>query len=101
MAIIHKNSNLYLTLLRLRRNRLAIIGLVVLILLVIVAVFAPLIAPYNYAEQNLSEAFEFPSWEHIMGTDDFGRDIFSRIIYGAQISLQVGIFEVGWKKRTP
>lgn len=94
MAIIHKNSNLYLTLLRLRRNRLAIIGLVVLILLVIVAVFAPLIAPYNYAEQNLSEAFEFPSWEHIMGTDDFGRDIFSRIIYGAQISLQVGIFAV-------
>ena len=60
MALIRKNSNLYLTLVRLRRNRLAVFGLVIMLLLVVVAVFAPWIAPYDYAAQNLSDAFEPP-----------------------------------------
>ncbi len=94
MALFQKNSNLHLTLIRLRRNRLAVFGLVILIVLVIAAVFAPLIAPYHYATQNLADAFEPPSAKYWLGTDDFGRDILSRIIYGARISLQVGIFAV-------
>lgn len=94
MALIRKNSNLYLTLVRLCRNRLAVFGLVIMLLLVIVAVFAPWIAPYDYAAQNLSDAFEPPSAKYWLGTDDFGRDILSRLIYGARISLQVGLFAV-------
>ena len=94
MKLLHKNSNLYLTLVRLRRNRLAVVGLVVLLLLVLVAVFAPLLAPYDYAAQDLMSSFESPSWKHPLGTDDFGRDVLSRIIYGARVSLQVGVFAV-------
>jgi peptide/nickel transport system permease protein len=94
MALLRKNSNLYLTFVRLRRNRLAVLGLIIMILLVLTAVFAPLLAPFHYAAQSLSDAFTPPSWEHPLGTDDFGRDILSRIIYGARVSLQVGIFAV-------
>ena len=94
MALIRKNSNLYLTLVRLRRNRLAVFGLVIMLLLVVVAVFAPWIAPYDYAAQTLSDAFEPPCAKYWLGTDDFGRDILSRLIYGARISLQVGLFAV-------
>ena len=94
MALIRKNSNLYLTLVRLCRNRLAVFGLVIMLLLVIVAVLAPWIAPYDYAAQNLSDAFEPPCAKYWLGTDDFGRDILSRLIYGARISLQVGLFAV-------
>lgn len=80
---------------RLRRSPLAMIGLVVVTILVIVAVFAGVIAPYGYAEQDLMAAFEPPSKAHIFGTDEFGRDIFSRIVYGSRISLQVGFIAVG------
>lgn len=91
---LNENSNMYLTLVRLRRNRLAIIGLIIMLILVIAAVFAPWIAPFHYAEQSFMEAFEPPSARHWLGTDDFGRDILSRIIYGARVSLQVGFFAV-------
>ena len=94
MALLRKNSNLYLTIVRLKRNRMAVLGLVILFILVLTAVFAPVFAPYHYATQNLANSFEPPSWQHPLGTDDFGRDILSRIIYGGQISLQVGIFAV-------
>ena len=94
MPLLSKNSSLYLTLLRLSRNKLAVIGLIVLIFMILVAVFAPLLAPYHYADQDLMATFEPPSWEHPLGTDDFGRDILSRIIYGARTSLQVGVFAV-------
>ncbi len=80
---------------RLRRSPLAMIGLVVVTILVIVAVFAGVIAPYGYAEQDLMAAFEPPSKAHIFGTDEFGRDIFSRIVFGSRISLQVGFIAVG------
>jgi peptide/nickel transport system permease protein len=95
MALIRKNSNLHLTLVRLCRNRLAIVGLCIMLVLVVVAVFAPWVAPYDFAAQNLSDAFEPPCLKYLLGTDDFGRDILSRLIYGARISLQVGIFAVG------
>src|SRR3954447_18388399 len=76
---------------RLRRNRLAIAGIVLLTLLAFVAIFAPLLAPYHYAQQNLGEITQPPSRHHLMGTDGLGRDVFSRLIYGARVSLQVGL----------
>ncbi len=94
MRILKKNGNLYLTLVRLKRNKLAVLGAFVLLLLVLTALFAPLIAPYDYAEQKLVDAFKEPSRAHWLGTDFLGRDILSRLIYGAQISLQVGILAV-------
>ena len=94
MARKKENSNLYLTLIRLRRNKLAVLGLIIMVLLVIIAIFAPYIAPYHYATQNLVDAFEPPSSKYLLGTDEYGRDILSRMIYGARISLQVGILAV-------
>jgi peptide/nickel transport system permease protein len=80
---------------RLSRAPLAMIGLAIVVVLVFTAVFAGFIAPYGYAEQDLMAAFEEPSGAHLFGTDEFGRDIFSRIIYGSRISLQVGFIAVG------
>ena len=77
------------------KNRLALIGLVVFVILVLVAIFADFIAPYGIDDQNLSVAFQAPSNEFILGTDNFGRDIFSRIVYGSRISLIVGVISVG------
>lgn len=94
MALLKKNSKLYLTIIRLRRNRLAVLDLVIICTLALTAVFASVLAPHHYATQSLVNSFQPPSWEHPLGTDDFGRDILSRIIYGAQVSLQVGILAV-------
>lgn len=69
----------------------AMIGLVLLLLLIFSAIFAPVLAPYNPYESNLPEALKGPNSMHIMGTDELGRDIFSRTLYGARISLLVGI----------
>lgn len=76
---------------RLSRNRAAVIGLLILCLLMTMAVFAPLIAPYDYRASNMPESLQAPSWEHWMGTDELGRDILSRIIFGARVSLKVGV----------
>lgn len=69
----------------------AMIGLVLLILLILCAILAPALAPYNPYESNLPQALQAPSAAHIMGTDELGRDIWSRILYGARISLIVGV----------
>lgn len=79
----------------LRRNRMAMLGLVILVLLALMAIFADFIAPYAYDAQDLLNARQAPSAEHIFGTDEFGRDIFSRIIYGSRLSLVVGFISVG------
>ena len=77
---------------RLTRNRLALTGLVVVLFFAVVAIFAPLIAPYDPASQDLASTFERPGSSHLMGTDNLGRDWFSRIVYGARLSMTVGIF---------
>lgn len=79
---------------RLRQNRAAMFGLAILILLVLCAVFADVLAPYGYDDQDLSRRFISPCREFPFGTDNFGRDILSRIIYGSRISLQVGLISV-------
>lgn len=76
------------------KNRLALAGLGIVIFFIILAIIAPLIAPYSFKEQVLADRMLPPSSKHWFGTDDFGRDIFSRILYGARISLWVGFFSV-------
>ncbi|MGI1835391.1 ABC transporter permease [Bacillus altitudinis] len=76
------------------QHKLAVIGTVIVFLFMILAIFAPLIAPYGINEQSLGERFSAPSAAHWFGTDDFGRDIFSRVVHGARISLWVGFFSV-------
>jgi len=80
---------------RLRRHKLAIFGLFLFIGLVLIAAFAPWLVPYDPNEQNFPESLQPPSARHLMGTDEFGRDILSRIIFGARMSLQVGVISVG------
>ncbi len=79
---------------RLRKSRTAVLGIIIIILFTLIALFAPYIAPYDPLEQNFIKSFRAPSAEHYLGTDEFGRDIFSRIIYGSRISLQIGFVAV-------
>ena len=80
---------------RLSRNRAAIFGGIILLMLIILAVLAPLIAPYSYSYQDLNLGASPPSAEHWLGTDILGRDLLSRILYGARISLLVGFVATG------
>lgn len=77
---------------RYKRNPTAVIGLVVVIVLVFIAIFASVIAPYDYQTQDYSAMMQKPSAAHLFGTDQFGRDIFSRIVYGARYSLIIALF---------
>lgn len=79
---------------RLIRQKGAAIGALVLLICIAVAVLGPLIAPYSPSAQNLRERLVGPSTEHLAGTDRFGRDIFSRLIWGSRVSLQVGTYAV-------
>ena len=74
-----------------KNNKLTFISLVLIILLVFIAIFAPIIAPYNPYAQNLKDRLLSPDFIHILGTDELGRDVFSRLIYGMRISLTVGL----------
>ena len=76
---------------RLRRNKLAMVGMVIVLLLILMAVFADFIAPYDYDAADFGSRLEFPSKEHLLGTDNFGRDLLSRIIYGGRTSLLVAL----------
>jgi peptide/nickel transport system permease protein len=75
-------------------NRLALFGMIVISLFILMAVFAPLVAPYDPLAQNLTEKFAGPSLAHPFGQDELGRDILSRVIYGARISLTAGLAAV-------
>lgn len=76
------------------RNRTAVVGLVVVILLFVIAIFAPLIAPHDPLDISVKNRLAPPSWDYPLGRDDKGRDILSRVIYGTRIALQVGILSV-------
>ena len=80
---------------RLTRNKAAMFGAFILIILMLSAALAPWIAPYSYSFQNLELGASPPSAEHILGTDVLGRDLLSRILYGARISLLVGFVATG------
>ena len=74
-----------------KKNPLAMTGVVVIVVIILAAIFAPLICPYDPYVQDLRNALAKPSAEHILGTDSFGRDLFTRIVYGARISLIIGL----------
>jgi peptide/nickel transport system permease protein len=73
-----------------RRKPLGFVGLVLVAIFIAAAIFAPLIAPYDYKQQQLRRRLEPPSRDHILGTDSIGRDVFSRLVYGARVSVTVG-----------
>jgi oligopeptide transport system permease protein len=75
---------------RLKKNKLAVISGIVLIVLIVLAIFAPWIAPHSYSYQNLELGAVGPNSTYLLGTDTLGRDQFSRILYGARVSLLVG-----------
>lgn len=75
---------------RLLKNRRAVVGGILLLIIILMAIFAPFVAPYDPVKQNIRNRLQGPSREHILGTDQFGRDTFSRVVYGARISLRVG-----------
>jgi len=80
---------------RLKKNKTAVFSLFVLIILAVLGIFADFVAPYSYFEQNLHDLLQAPSRAHWLGTDQYGRDILSRLIYGTRISLSVGLIAVG------
>jgi len=91
---IKKHGEFYIVSRRLSQNSSAVIGFVVAVSLALIAIFAPVIAPYPYAKQDLTHTRAAPSTQHIFGTDELGRDIFSRVVWGSRFSLSVGVLAV-------
>ncbi len=77
-----------------KRNKAAVIGLILMLILVLIAIFADLLAPYDVREQDIRHRYSPPEPKHILGTDDLGRDVLSRIILGSRVSLFVGVSSV-------
>ena len=76
---------------RLKKSPLTMVGIAIILMLIVTAIFAPYIAPYNPLDINPPQRLKAPSSAHLCGTDTAGRDIFSRIIYGSRISIQIGV----------
>jgi peptide/nickel transport system permease protein len=95
--IMKKNTNPWFEAWRrLLKSKIGVAGLAIIIFLTIVAIMAPVLAPHDPFEQNILARYSAPSSEHLLGTDEMGRDILSRIIYGSRISIQVGLVSVGF-----
>jgi len=77
------------------RNKLAVVGAVVITVLTLAAIFSPLLSKYDPDAINLDQVFQPPCWEHPFGTDMNGRDLFARVLYGARISMSVGFISSG------
>ena len=77
------------------KNRLALVGIIIVTCVVLAAVFAPLIQGYDPLDQNIADRLQTPTLQHIFGTDQFGRDVWARIVNGARIALLVGVIAVG------
>ena len=97
MVVIHEEgSSLWRDAwIKLSKNYLALLGLAVLVLLVVISLLTPWIAPYSYSAQNLDIGATAPSLQHWLGTDVFGRDMLTRIMYGGRVSLMVGFVATG------
>lgn len=91
-----KESMFRITTRRLIKNKMAVLGMIVLAVAVLIAIFGPLIAPYDYAEPDIINAYAGPSLSHPFGTDELGRDIFSRMIIGTRASLSIGLISVAF-----
>jgi peptide/nickel transport system permease protein len=93
---IEEKSPLSIMLGRLRRNRMGMIGVCLILVLILVAIFAPVLEPFSFKAQDISNMNASPSSAHWLGTDEFGRDLLSRIIRGARISFIVGVLSVAF-----
>lgn len=80
---------------RYRKNKLALAGLIFIVILVLLAVFVPMLSPYGFETQDLAMKNAMPSLQHPFGTDKLGRDIFVRVMYGGRISLAIGFASAG------
>lgn len=76
---------------RLKENKLAITGLVIIVIIALISIFGPMLSKYNYYSNDFNVANEGPSLQHLLGTDQFGRDLFTRIMYGGRISLTIAL----------
>ncbi len=92
---MHSRSKFIIFFERFARNRLAVAGMVVVFFLFVVAILAPQISPHDPAVINLDQILSSPSAKHLLGTDQLGRDVFSRMIWGSRISLLVGFVSIG------
>lgn len=89
-----KKSELMRILRQLAKNKLAVLGLAIMVIEIVLALLAPKIIPYDYTAMDMSVMFAKPSWAHLFGCDDMGRDIFSRVLYGARYSITMGVAAV-------
>lgn len=89
-----KKSQFFMVMGRLAKNKMAVVGMGIVMLLLIIAVFADFLMPYDYAFQDGNAILQAPTPRHLLGTDNLGRDILSRLIYGTRLSLQLGIISV-------
>ena len=90
-----KNSEFLRVMRQLAKNKAAVIGLIIFVIEVIVAILAPVIAPYDYTAMDMMNCFATPSLAHPFGCDDMGRDIFSRVLIGARYSISSGVLATG------
>lgn len=93
-SVMKENSSVMAVLKRLSGNKSAMLGLIIIIILIASAIFAPILAPYGYEEIDVIHAFQGPSLQHWFGTDNLGHDIFSRCLYGGRYSLLIGVCTV-------
>jgi ABC-type dipeptide/oligopeptide/nickel transport system permease subunit len=93
-AVVRSESPFVIGMHRLRKSTTAIIGLVIVVVLIVVALFADVLAPYNPVANDQAVTSQTPTWDHPLGTDQLGRDMLSRIIHGTRISLLVGVTSV-------
>ncbi|MBO8155901.1 MAG: ABC transporter permease [Bacillaceae bacterium] len=91
-----KSSSLWLdSMSRLLKSKTSVIGLLIILTLIFTAIFAPYVATHDPTEQDIFNRYAAPSSDHWLGTDELGRDIYSRIVYGSRISIQIGVIAVG------
>ena len=91
---LKKRSNMGEIWHRLRKNKLSMVCLVILVIMILGIIFAGVLSPYDYAEQDLTQRFALPSKEHWMGCDDYGRDLLTRLLVGGRYSLLIAILSV-------
>lgn len=89
-----KKSNFVIVCKRLAKNKSAVIGIVIILILLLLSILAPFISPYDYMKIDLISKFEGPSVSHWLGTDEMGRDMLTRILYGGRYSLSLGIITI-------
>ncbi len=94
VALSKKNTRTADILSRLVRNKLGMLGLIIIAILLILVIFAPVFTDYPYDAQSFPDRFINPCWEHPLGTDNFGRDLWSRMLYGGRISLLVSLVAI-------